>query len=385
MTTTTTFSTTVERLDAGAVDIREAFGGLSQVGQRAPRHDPAWEGKLLEAERFMQDLRTGRRDLWQFREAMSTSDFPLLFADSLDRQLYGAYEATVPTWQNYARSEVVNDFREVKRFATSGIRGILTKVGELADHPRRSQTETEYKYGVDKYEAGFALSFEAMINDDLGAFMRMPQDLADSARDSEEHFVTTLFADASGPDAAFYTVGNDNLLTGNPALDREALQAAITKLMKRTDEKGNPIVVKAVELVVGPGLAMEAQEIINATEYRAVAANGDVTVIKGNGIGANLRVSVNYWIPTVASTANADTSWWVFANPNGPRPALAFGRLRGYEQPALYEKIPDMRRIGGGEVPWSFDHGASEKKVQHVFGGAQVDPKMTVASNGSES
>lgn len=380
---TTTFSTTVERLDAGAVDIREAFGGLAQVGQRAPRRDPRWEQQLLECEQFMMDLRTGRRDLWQFREAMSTSDFPLLFADSLDRQLYGAYEATVPTWQNYARSEVVNDFREVKRFATSGIRGLLKKVGELDEHERRSQTEAEYKYGVDKYEAGFALSFEAMINDDLGAFMRMPQDLADSARDSEEHFVADLFADANGPDASFYTVGNDNILTGNPALDREALQGAITKLMKRKDEKNNPIVVKAVELVVGPGLALEAQEIINATEYRAVNANGDVTIIKGNGIGANLRVSVNYWIPTVASTANADTSWWVFANPNGPRPALALGRLRGYEQPALYEKIPDMRRIGGGEVPWSFDHGASEKKVQHIFGGAQVDPKMTCASNGS--
>lgn len=381
---TTMFSTTVRELDSKTQSIAEMFGG-QRVASVAPRGDARWEARLVEAERFVMDLRTGRRDLWQFREAMSTSDFPLLFADSLDRQLYGAYEATVPTWRNYCRPATVNDFREVKRFATSGIRGLLTKVGELEEHKRRSQTEAEYKYAVSKYEAGFSLSFEAMVNDDLNAFMRLPQDLADSARDSEEDFVTRLYCDASGPHASFYTVGNDNILTGNPALTRDALQAAITKLLKRKDANGNPIVVKAVELVVGNGLVMTAQEIVDATEYRSVGTDGDVTIIRGNGVAANLRVNGNAWVDSVATTANADTAWWVFANPAGPRPALEFGRLRGYEQPALYEKIPDMRRIGGGEVPWSFNHGASEKKIQHIYGGVVVDPKMTVASNGSNT
>lgn len=382
---TSLFTEAVARIDSEAAGIAALFGGEQKVSNHSRRGDPRWEANLLEAERFMHDIRTGRRGVHQFTEAMSTSDFPLLFADSLDRQLYGAYEAIEPTWQNYARAAVVNDFREVKRFATSGIRGILTKVGELAEHPRRSQTEVQYAYAVDKYEAGFALSFEAMMNDDLGAFLRLPQDLAQSARDSEEDFVTRLFIGANGPLASVYSVGNDNVMTGNPALTRESLQAAITRLMKRLDDKGNPIQVRAVELVVGTGLALAAQEIVNATEYRAVGPNGDVTIIRGNGVSANLRVSTNYFIDSVATSANADTSWFVFANPSGPRPALEFGRLRGYEQPALYEKVPDMRRIGGGEVPWSFNHGASEKKVQHIYGGTFVDPKMTLASNGSGS
>src|SRR3954471_17752872 len=240
------FSTTVERIDSETATTHSAFGGQRKLGGR--RRDARWESDLLEAERFMADIRSGRRRTTDFAEVMTTSDFPLLFADSLDRQLYGAYEATVPTWVNYARSAVVNDFRPVKRFATSGIRGLLTKVGEGAEHDRRAQTETPYTYAVDKYEAGFALTWEAMVNDDLGAFMRMPQDLADSVRDSEEEFVTRLYCDASGPHATNYSVGNDNILTGNPALTRASLQAAITKLMKRKDDKGNPIVVKGIRL-----------------------------------------------------------------------------------------------------------------------------------------
>jgi hypothetical protein len=334
MTTAPLFERTVERLDANSTSIMEAFGG-PRVSERYRQNDPNWQRQVLLAEAFMADIRYGRRGIHEFSEAMSTADFPLLFADSLDRQLYGAYEATVPTWQNYARPATVNDFRKVKRFATSGIRGRLNRVAELAEHERRGQDEDEFEYAVDKYEAGFAVSFEMMMNDDLGAFMRMPQDLADSARDSEEAFVTELICDANGPNATVYTVGNDNILSGNPVLSRTNLQAAITKLMKRKDAKGNPIIVKGVQLVVGTGLALAAQEIIDATEYRSVGANGDVTIIKGNGIAANLNVNVNYWIDSIATTAHADTS--------------------------------------------------AETKILNVDGGTFVDPKMTLASNGSGS
>lgn len=380
----TLFESRVERIAQESASIAAMFGGQRKVF-RARNNDPAWKRRLLAVERFMQEIRTGERPIHHFSEAMATSDFPLLFADSLDRQLYGAYQATVPTWQNYARAATVNDFREVKRFATSGVRGRLVKVGELAEHERRAQDETQYTYAVHKYEAGFAQSWETMINDDLGAFMRLPQDLADSVRDSEEAFVTELFCDENGPHASHYTSANDNLLTGNPPLTRDALQEAITKLMKRKDDNGNPIVVQGVRLVVGTGLALTAQEIINTTEYRVVDANGNVRIIRGNGVAANLGIDVNYWIDSIATSANADTSWWVFADPNGVRPALEFGRLRGHEAPALYEKVPDMRRLGGDVEPFSFDTEAREFKVRAVFGGTFVDPKMTVASNGSGS
>lgn len=389
----THFSATVEALDAQSKQIRALFaGGMTPVSESTRGRGidvfgrREWDRQVLEAEQFVDAIIRGRRGLHQFAEAMSTALFPELFGDSLDRQMYGAYTAAPVTWRNYARRSLVNDFREVKRFALSGIRGLLTRTPELSEHERRTTDEAVFTYAVNKYEAGFGLSFEAMVNDDLEAFARLPRDLAQSAIDSEEYFVTGLWAGASGLNTTNFSSGNDNILTGNPALTRSSLQAAITKLMKRQDERGNPIPVTAVELVVGPGLALQAQEIINATEYRVVDGSGNVTIISGNGVAANLRVSVNFWLPVVASTANADTTWAIFANPDtSGRPALEVGFLRGYEQPGLYEKVPDMRRIGGGEVPWSFNHSQQEKKVQHIFGGSFVDPRMVIGSNGSGS
>jgi hypothetical protein len=378
----TTFSAVIADMDSSVASLERLFGTDHAVHQQRRRLD---ESKLLEAERFMEGIYSGRVPLYRFQEAMTRSDFPLYYADSLDRQLYGSYTAVDATWKNYVRAATVNDFREVKRYAASGIRGRLSRVKESAEHERRAGSIAEYKYSVNKFEAGFGLSWEAMVNDDLDAFREFPMQLAQSAIDEEEAFVADMLADASGPDANFYTVGNANIVTGNPSLTRPALQAAITQLRKRVDERNNPIQIKAVELVVGPGLELAAQEIVDSTEYRAVGPDGAVTIIRGNGVSANLRTNVNYWLPSIMSTANADTSWWLIANPGESRPGFELGRLRGFEAPALYEKLPDMRRVGGGEVPWSFNHSEAEKKVVHVLGGSPIDPRMSVASKGTNS
>lgn len=393
--TSTLFTPTVERFQPADASTNVLFGdgmakkvgaNLALTHPRIGGNPVKYQEALVECETFVGRIIDGRMPVYRFQEAMSTDLFPLLHADSLDRQLYGAYAAAPTTWQNYVRRARVNDFRKVKRFASSGIRGLLKRVPELAEHERRTPDERFYEYAVEKYEAGFGVSFELMVNDDLDMFARLPQDLAQSAVDTEEYFVAALIADANGPNATYFNLANDNVAASNAPLTRGNLQDALTRLLKRKDERGNPITVTAVELVVGPGLMMTANEIINATEYRIVGDNGNITIISGNGVAANLRVSVNYQLAAVATTANADTSWWLFANPNSPRPAIEMGFLRGYEQPALYEKIPDMRRFGGGaEVAWSFDHGDAHKKVQHIVGGSFVDSRMAIGSKGDGS
>ena len=41
------------------------------------------------------------------REALTTSDFPLLFGDVLDRQMLAAYKATPPVWKPYTKLSTV--------------------------------------------------------------------------------------------------------------------------------------------------------------------------------------------------------------------------------------------------------------------------------------
>jgi hypothetical protein len=63
--------------------------------------------------------------------------------------------------------------------------------------------------------------------------------------------------------------------------------------------------------------------------------------------------------------------------------------LRGWEDPAVFIKSANARRVGGGgdidPLDGDFDTDSVAYKVRHVLGTAVVDPKATVASNGSGS
>lgn len=378
------FKETIEAVESSRASVRELFNG----DRRAGGNDPA---ALAEALELYNGVLSGKKPMYYLREAMSSSDFPVLFADILDRQLLGSYRETVPTWAQYARRGTVNDFRKVKRFAVDGAEGTLEEVDELEEYPEDELEESSDEYSVRKFGKRLSLSWEALVNDDLDALRDLPNRLARGARRSESKFATGLFVDANGPHASLYTSGFGNIVEDNPELSIDGLQEAFFTLAKMVDTNGEPIVVDAVTLVVPPALEVPALNILNALQIEMSTKGGssDQKLISQNWMKNRVSLAVEPYIPHVASSANGNTSWWLFGAPSEGRPAIEMGFLRGFEEPALYEKIPDARRVGGGEVLESFATDSRDWRVRHVYGGVQFTntggEKITVASNGSGS
>ena len=347
-------------------------------------------------------MKGGRRERYILEEAMSTSDFPLLLGDVLDRQLLANYQAAPLTWQNYCKRSTVRDFRTVSRFSMDGSEAFLPEVNEQEEYPASSLSENRDQFSVAKRGRRVPFSWEAMINDDLGAFNDIPQRLGRAAARSEERFVTGLFVDSTGPHGSLYTSGYSNIInTGNgasatnPALSITALQDGMIVLGKMLDADSEPIVFDAVHLVVPPALEVTAKNIMNATEIRALSSGGGVaaqTLVVVNWMKNRIQLSVNPYIPVIASSSNGDTSWFLFGAPSGGRPALEMGFLQGHEAPEIFMKAPNATRVGGGSLnpmDGDFDTDSLEYKVRHVFGGARLvntgGAKSTVASDGSGS
>lgn len=359
------------------------------------------------AEAFLSNLLAeamdgSRRARYILEETMTTSDFPNLFGAILDRQVYGAYQLTPQTYANYVNVGQVRDFRTAERYVVNGGQGLLTTVKEMSPYPERSVSDAKYTIAAAKYGAKAAFSWESMINDDLNMLADMPTRLANAARNTEEWLATSLFVDASGPHASMFTSGNKNIVTSNPPLSISALQTAFTVLAAQTDADGNPIVITAVRLVVPPALQVVARNILNATQLQITdvagggkPANttaspvGEQRLIVDNWMRNNVGLDVNAFIPYIATTANGNASWFLFADvAGGQRPALTLAKLRGHEAPELFMRDPDAIRVGGGNVDpmqGSFDHDAIEYKLRHVLAGARIDAKMAVSSNGSGS
>lgn len=390
-----TFTESVERMSAEQASIRNLFEGDSRVRDR--RQTPEYRRMLLEAAQFVAAVESGRRPMWQLREAMTTSDFTNLFADVLDRQLLGSYMETPPVWQSFARRSTVADFRSVKRFAVDGAEGALPQVGQREEYPEAALSDSVDSYSVGKYGRRVDLSWEAMVNDDLDAFRSIPGRLARAARRTENKFATQLYVDANGPHASLYTSGNKNqIVTANgasaddPKLSIAALRDAMTVLSKMVDADGEPITVDAITLVVPPALEVTAENILNATELWVSTDGGNSTqqVHVANWMRNRMTLQIDPYIPIIASTANGGTSWFLFANPNTGRPALEVGFLRGYETPGLYERVSNARAVGGAaEAIGAFEDDSMAWKVRHVVGGARLTntggAKATVASKGT--
>lgn len=368
----------------------ESNRAIAAANVRSQRQtNPRYLARLAEATNLIARVVKGTLPMHVLREAMSTSDFPLLFADILSRQLLGNYQATKPVWRNFCAVGQVPDFRQVKRFTLDGAQGALPAVGELEEYQAASLTDGDFTYSVGKFGRRVPISWESLVNDDLNAFRTLPQRLATSATRSESRFAARLYVDANGPHASLYTSAHKNKVTGNPPLSTAGLQTALTVLASQVDADGEPIEIDAVELVVPPALEITAQNILHATELWLTEAGGSTNqqLHTANWMKNKLRLSVDLYIPIVASGANGNTSWFLFANPNSNRPALEVGFISGRESPDILMKAPNAMRVGGGldETAGDFDTDSFEYKVRHLFGGTQMAYQSTVASNGSGS
>lgn len=324
-----------------------------------------------------------------FRENLTTSDFPYLTGDVLDRMLLARYREFPAAWRQFVSVRTVRDFRTVRRIAADGAEGQLSQQDESEELEYTSLSETSYTYAAKKYSKGVKISFEALMNDDLGAFEDVPNRLGRGAARTLAKFVTDLYVGTTGPDGTFFASGNANIVTSNPALSLAGLNTAWGILRNMKDSDSEPIMVESVILVVPPSLEVTARNIVNAVTVSQTTAGGasGLELQVQNWIGASLTVVVDPYIPIIASSSNGSTSWFLFASPSVGRPAIEVGQLAGFQEPALYQKLANTVRIGGGvdQMAGDFSTMSQEYKAVIGFGGTLLSPKSAVASNGSGS
>lgn len=371
-------------------------GASVRVGRR---NSPEYKHRLAEAVNIVEGAFKSKRGTLNFQEALTTSDFPNLFGDIIDRQLLANYLETPQVYRAFCRIATVADFRTVKRFVVNGSEAVLVKVAEQGEYPESKVVDAKYSYSVVKYGRKIPFSWEAITNDDLDALKDIPARFGKAARRTESKFATTLYCGTTGPDSTLYSNTNKNIVnttngaaSNNPVLSITALQDAMKVIAAQLDADSEPIYIDAVTLVVPPALEITALNILNTTQIlidpNASAGTAQQKLFTENWMRNRVKLAVDPYIPIVASSSNGSTSWFLFADPGVGRPALEVGFLRGHETPEVFMKVGNAMRVGGGgadPLMGDFDTDSLQYKVRHVLGGVAEDPKSTVASNGSGS
>lgn len=233
------------------------------------------------------------------RALHSTSDFPLILGDTVNRELRRAYQAAPSGVRQLARQTTARDFR-AKRSIQFGEGPSLEKVLENGEFKSGTMEESAELYSVETFGKIFSISRQALINDDLGAFTQIPAKLGNAARAFEaSHLVAKVLDNPQMSDgtAVFHADHNNLSASGAPSLTK--LGAARLAMRKQTGLSGELIDATPRFVLVPPDLETTAEQVL-----------ADIAATKTADANpfSNLTLVVE---PRLTETAN----WYVVADP----------------------------------------------------------------------
>lgn len=295
----------------------------------------------------------------QFKEVMTTAHFTNYFADALSRMFAKDYDMVVGSWKQYCFMDTAPDFRNVDRFRMTEP-GTLFLRREKAEAKATPVAESQIYYRVSEYARQFDVSWQAIMNDDLGKLRETPQRMAKAAARFEDQFVSALYDNAvtQGTLAALGApwAGTGRLTAANLAI-------GINAMMVRTDVNGNQMNINRIHLVIPAVLRIQARVILESVLMAGVATN-DKNVLRDFIAGVHVD-------PYIA-TAGINVPWYLVADPS-EIPTITVARLEGAPGPWVYKKASDIEMISGSApspfLLGSFATGDIEYAVEDIIGG----------------
>jgi len=276
----------------------------------------------------------------------STSDFPLLLGSTVNRTLRDAYALAPQTWRTLGRQTTVPDFRAVTRAALGDI-SALEKVTESGEYKYGTMSEDGAPLKVVKFGKIIAITWEAIVNDDLGALNRVPQALGAAAAQTESDVVWDLllgnpnFTDGK----ALFHADHGNLAAAGGAINTTTLAAARAAMRKQKSKAGHFLNIGPEYLVVGPDKELEAFQF-TSSQY-VPAKNADIN----DSRNASLTVIVDARI--------SGNQWYLYAAP-GVVDTFEYAYLEGEQ--GVFTETREGFEVDGMEI-----------KARLVFGAAWID------------
>lgn len=281
----------------------------------------------------------------------SGSDFPVLLENTMHKALQSAYAVAALTWTRFCATGSVSDFRAHKRYRIGSLSN-LEAVSELGEFKGKTIPDGERASVTISTKGNIInLSRQAVINDDLGAFVGLAASLGRAAARTVEAEVYATLALNSGLGPTLedtYTLfhANHNNITTGSAIAMLALDADRVAMASQKDVGGNDYLdLRPAVLLVPIGLGGTARSI-NDAQYDPDTAN---KLQKPNIVNGLFRDIVD--TPRLTGTRR-----YLFADAS-EAPVLEVDFLDGAQEP--YLEVQDGFDVDGGRYKVRLDYGVT--------------------------
>jgi phage head maturation protease len=282
------------------------------------------------------------------RAAFSSVSLPGILSNVANKKLLQSFESQPVIATKLCSTGDLNDFKENDRFRLTDV-GDLLPVGADGEIKDGGVTEEAAKNQIETYGKKFCLTRKMIINDDLGAFMKVPVAMGNrAARLIDQLFFSRLLKNPVQLDGkALFSSAHKNLLTGaTSALSFDGLKKAIQLFLDQVDADGQPISIEPKFLLVPTALKHLAIELTRgATLITAGGADNVVRPALNILADENLQVVSSPYLSNTAYEGNSATAWYLFGDPR-QTDTFEIGFLRGKRTPTVERGETDFNTLG---------------------------------------
>lgn len=204
----------------------------------------------------------------------STIDIGGILSNVANKFLLEGFFSVERTWRNICAVRNVSDFKTVTSYRLVG-KDQYEQVAPGGELKHGTLGQEQYANRADTYGLMLTIDRRDIINDDLGAITTVPRKLGrGSGLKINDVFWTTFLNNA-----AFFTAGNKNYLTGAATtLGIDGLTAAEVAFLDQVDGDGKPIGIMPALMLVPTALSAMGTQLFKSLELRDTTANAKFPV-----------------------------------------------------------------------------------------------------------
>ena len=239
--------------------------------------------------------------------AVATSDLPELLTSAGQRRLRAAYDLAPRPLFALAVASTADDFRAKSALQFDLTGGTLPRVPEGAEITYGGAVETKASYSISTFARIFAVTRQALINDDLDAFGQMSALQGRQARETANKALTDLLLANAGlgpvmsDGATLFHASHGNVAATAGAPDPDTLADGVLAMrLQRGLDGVSPINIAPRTLLASPGEETAARQ--------SVAAFYPATAAEVNPLTGAFSVAIEGRLGT-------GTRWYLFADP----------------------------------------------------------------------
>ena len=285
----------------------------------------------------------------------SSSDFPIILMNVVNKNLMAAYNEYPVTYPRLTRVVSASDFKEMYAIRLGSF-GKLDLIPEGGEYKEKTISEEGENYRIGTYGAIFSITRQAIINDDLNAFTRIPSELGRAARRTiEMNFYELLESNPTMSDGKLFFIGDHgNLASTAGPINEDTLREMDVLISSQKDVDGNPIALIPGYVIVPPSLWYDAKRWLTSPVLPGKSNNEP-------------NVYANWAEPIKSVYLKNASAWYVFCQPGG---AFEIAFLDGNQSPTI-------------ETKTGFEVDGQQFKVRLDFGVGAVDYRLAYKNNGA--